>query len=263
MLVPRLLPHTAQELLDAAAGRTRDQVAHLLAARFPKPDVPTVIEPLPVSGSAPSVTLPAQAQPASLELSAPGRISPIVCPPAALVAAPAEPRPRVAPLSPERYAVQVTVSKATHDKLRRAQELLSHALPSGDVAEIIDRALDALILQVERRKFAATDQPRRPTHRPAKDTRHIPAEVKRRVRERDGGRCTFVDDRGCRCAERKFLEYDHELPVARGGPSTVSNVRLRCRAHNQYAAECAFGAGFMQSKRNAARDVSTHRDRTR
>ena len=33
----------------------------------------------------------------------------------------------------------------------------------------------------------------------------------------------------------------------------MENVRLRCSAHNQYEAEQAFGAGFMQEKREAAR----------
>jgi len=41
--------------------------------------------------------------------------------------------------------------------------------------------------------------------------------------------------------------------VARGGTATVANLRLRCRAHNQFAAEQAFGAGFVQRKREDAR----------
>src|SRR5262249_26985667 len=32
----------------------------------------------------------------------------------------------------------------------------------------------------------------------------------------------------------------------------TENVRLRCRAHNQYGAEQSFGAGFMQRKREEA-----------
>jgi hypothetical protein len=49
------------------------------------------------------------------------------------------------------------------------------------------------------------------------------------------------------------LELDHATPVAKGGESTVDNVRLRCRTHNQRAAEMAFGAGFMERKRQEAR----------
>jgi hypothetical protein len=162
---------------------------------------------------------------------------------------PPAPHARIAPLSPERYAIQVTVSKATHDKLRQAQALLSHALPSGDVAEVLERALDALISQLEKRKFGETDRPRPARTSTSKDPRHIPAHVRRAVRARDGDRCTFVDSHGRRCTERSFLEFDHETPVGRGGEASISGIRLRCRAHNQYEAERAFGAGFMEHKR--------------
>ena len=63
-------------------------------------------------------------------------------------------RGRVAPLSAERFALQVTIEKDTHDKLRYAQALLSHQLPSGDIAQVVDRALDVLVAQLEKQKFA-------------------------------------------------------------------------------------------------------------
>jgi hypothetical protein len=69
------------------------------------------------------------------------------------------------------------------------------------------------------------------------------------VWERDEGRCTFVGAGGHRCAARRFLEYDHIAPVARGGKTIADNLRLRCRAHNQYEAERTFGAGHMTQKR--------------
>jgi hypothetical protein len=53
------------------------------------------------------------------------------------------------------------------------------------------------------------------------------------------------------------LEYDHIVPVAHGGKSTVENVRMRCRGHNQYEAERTFGSGFMERKREQARGART------
>jgi hypothetical protein len=73
------------------------------------------------------------------------------------------------------------------------------------------------------------------------------------VWERDGGQCGFVGETGNRCPARARLEFDHVDPVARGGEATVEGIRLRCRAHNQYEAECVFGAGFMSDKRAEAR----------
>src|SRR5207247_4630763 len=88
--------------------------------------------------------------------------------------------------------------------------------------------------------------------RPSPDPRHVPAHVKRAVWERDGGQCTFTSDSGRRCPARTRLEFDHVDEVARGGRASVAGIRLRCRAHNQYGAECTFGAEFMRHKREAA-----------
>ena len=157
------------------------------------------------------------------------------------------PAPRVAPLSPERYSVQVTIARATYDKLRRAQDLLGHAMSGRDVSEVLDRALDALVEKLEKRKVGVGT---RKAQRPA-GPGTIPAHVKRAVWERDGGRCSLVGDGGRRCGSTARLEFDHIEPVALGGASTAENVRLLCRVHNQFAADQAFGREFMGRKRNA------------
>jgi len=138
-----------------------------------------------------------------------------------------------------------------HDDLRYAQALASHAVPSGDIPTIFHRALKAYIAQMEKKKFAATSKPR--PGRVSVNPRTIPAEVKRQVVERDQGRCAYVSGSGRRCEARDRLEFDHVEPVARDGQASVGNIRLLCRAHNQLAAEEAFGAEFMEHKRHAAK----------
>ncbi|HYM80723.1 MAG TPA: hypothetical protein VEY91_04830 [Candidatus Limnocylindria bacterium] len=167
-------------------------------------------------------------------------------------------RPKVAPLAPQRFALQVTIGQSTYDKLQYAQALLSHQIPAGEIAPVLDCALDALIERLEKRKFAATRRPR-PARRATAGKRHVPAEVKRTVWHRDGGQCTFVSDTGHRCPARTRLEFDHLDPMARGGQATVERMRLRCRAHNQYEAECTFGPGFMRTKREEARRAAAER----
>ena len=54
------------------------------------------------------------------------------------------PPARVTPLAPDRYRLQVTLAGTTHEKFRRAQVLLRHAVPSGNAAEILDRAETSL-----------------------------------------------------------------------------------------------------------------------
>ena len=123
---------------------------------------------------------------------------------------------------------------------------------------MFDRALDALIVQLERAKLAAAARPRR-QRRPTTSRRHIPAHVKRIVWARDGGQCTFVSMAGRRCSARTRLEFDHVQEVARGGEATVANVCLRCRVHNQLAAESTFGAAFMNHKVEQARHAAAAR----
>ena len=119
-------------------------------------------------------------------------------------------------MAAERFLIEVTVAGSTREKLRYAQNLLGHELPSGELAQVLDRALDALIEKLERRKLAATPRPRRSV-RPSANPRHVPAQVKRAVWERDGGRCTCVSETGLRCLARTRLEFDHVVEVARGG----------------------------------------------
>jgi hypothetical protein len=165
------------------------------------------------------------------------------------------PHPRITPISPRRYGLQATIDETTNAKLRLAHELLGLPFGTGHIADVLDRALDALIERLEKRKFAAAENPR--PARNATSPRAIPAAVKRAVRARDGNQCTYTNEHGRRCPERSRLEYEHITPVARGGESTVGNIRLLCRAHNQLEAERVFGENFMEHKReqNSARDA--------
>jgi hypothetical protein len=147
------------------------------------------------------------------------------------------------------------VSRATLEKLERARALLGHTVPGGDLAQVLDRVLDLAVAQLEKRRFGATEQPRACRRRSDADPRMIPAAVRRQVWERDRGRCTFVGDGGHVCGARAGLEFDHVVPVARGGASTTSNLRLRCRAHNHHEAERAYGRAFMEHRRQEARRV--------
>ena len=59
-----------------------------------------------------------------------------------------------------RYRVELTASKELRDKLTHAQDLMRHRNPSGDLAVILDRALDLLIAKRESERFGKTKRPR-------------------------------------------------------------------------------------------------------
>ena len=72
--------------------------------------------------------------------------------------------------------------------------------------------------------------------------RYVPAQIKRQVWRRDQGRCTYPG-----CSSKHFLEYDHIQPISLNGKSTLENLRLLCRAHNQL--EAIQQLGFKQMDR--------------
>jgi 5-methylcytosine-specific restriction endonuclease McrA len=85
--------------------------------------------------------------------------------------------------------------------------------------------------------------------RSTRPTRHVSSRVRRAVWERDRGRCTYVDAEGRRCEATHFLQWDHIVPWAVGGPSTMDNIRLLCHTHNQHAARESFGAATIDKHR--------------
>ncbi len=240
LLAAHLTSENHRQLLDTARHKSRRQVEELVAQLRPQPAVPGIVRKLPTASSIPvaPTVLPdtaAGAQPAGDARD----VARQDVPPPSTAPPPARP-PIVAPLAPLRYKVQFTASAETYEKIRLAQNLLRHQIPDGDPAKIFDRALSALLRDLARQKIAATDRPRE-SRGAAPGSRHIPAEVKRAVWTRDGGRCAFVGSHGRRCTEQGFLEFHHVSPHAEGGEPTAENIQLRCRAHNAYEAELYFG----------------------
>jgi hypothetical protein len=56
-------------------------------------------------------------------------------------------------------------------------------------------------------------------------SRYIPREIRQRVWQRYGGRCA-------ECGDGQYLEFDHIIPVAKGGSNSDANVQLLCRKCN-------------------------------
>jgi hypothetical protein len=245
LLAPHLTRENHEGLFAAALGKRKRQVQELLAARFPKPDVAPSVRKLPTRFTAlvPPATMPMAATvpgvaPAAAAAATPAAVTAAVSP---LTRISAPPPPLVRPLAPDRYQVTFTADGQTRELLEFARDLLRHAIPDGDPARIIARALQTLVEDLVRQKFAIAGRPRG-ERTAAGDSRHIPADVKRTVYIRDRGRCTYVSPSGRRCDERGFLEFDHHpVPFAAGGRATVDNLVLRCRAHNQYLARRVFG----------------------
>jgi 5-methylcytosine-specific restriction endonuclease McrA len=252
LLAPQLTDDNHRGVLDAARHKGKRDVEEIVAALHPQPDIAATVRRLPASRASSTTrqgVMTSSANP-SVELSGAADVASAAASEAApvVIAVPAaRSRPSVvSPLAPERYNVQVTVSRQTYDKLRRVQDLLRHSVPNGDPAEIFDRALTLLVEHLERTRLASAKHPSAP-RAAARRSRHIPASVKRAVWHRDAARCGFVGAEG-RCEERGFLEFHHAVPYADGGLATVDNIQLRCRAHNQHEAELWSEPAFLRER---------------
>jgi 5-methylcytosine-specific restriction endonuclease McrA len=240
LLAPHLTVETHDDVLRAAIHKNKREVEMQVAALRPLPPTPAVVRRLPQPRVLPADTASAsevmQSDPAVLTDTDLGAV---------VMKPPVDPRRRamVTPLAPERFKMQLTISRETHAKLRRAQDLMRHSVPDGDLAVIVDRALSLLLEKLEKQKSAPVAQAssKRAGRTAQTDrTRHVPASVAREVWKRDGSRCTFVGADG-RCSARAWLELHHIVTFADGGATDAANLTLRCRAHNQYEAEQMLG----------------------
>ena len=82
----------------------------------------------------------------------------------------------------------------------------------------------------ERRKFESLKRkylPGSETEKPREeDYRKIPEDVRIYVWRRDEGKCR-------KCGSKEKLEYDHIIPVSKGGSNTARNIELLCEKCNR------------------------------
>jgi HNH endonuclease len=158
---------------------------------------------------------------------------------------------KLEPLSSDRFGVHFTADGEFKRLLEEVRALASHRQPNGDLLSLMTLGLEAYRRELLKARYGVGRKARR-TERLSvnsselasgvwKRSRHVPAAVAREVYLRDGGCCTFYAASGRRCGARRFLEIDHVTPWAEHGESTVENLRLRCRAHNQHTAREHFG----------------------
>jgi hypothetical protein len=195
------------------------------------------------------------------------------------------------PLVPQRYRVEFTASARYVELLEEARDLLQHRVPDRDVTRVHELAMEAFVGLLRKRRRAegrgspgaapvapapervndvktvgsALERANQVADRsapervlgtgdapaPERMKRYVPAGVRRAVWQWDEGRCTFEDSRGRRCSEQAGLEVHHEQAFALGGPTTLDNLRLLCRAHNGLLAERDFGRAHVERMKHA------------
>lgn len=258
LLAPHLTPTNFEDMVERATGKTKAEIEFIVAAKNPRPDAPDSIRIAAPSALDAEPAGSMFALPASGEILAAAALPPDPAAAAASVP-PSPPEPQrlspwerlatrhvIEPLSATRVKFTFTGGLDLLDLVKRAQDLLRHKYPAGDLERILGDALDALLERKDpdRRLKRLKEDGRRAPDPGGCDpySRRIPQAVRDEVWRRDGGQCSRVGPDGARCPERGGLEFDHVVPHALGGPSNdAKNIRLLCRAHNRLAAVRLFG----------------------
>ena len=286
LLKPHIMSPELAELIGRVSGKSVQAAREALATAFPRPDVASSVRKLPARVA--QSENPSNADGAQLLLHTPGSTrAPRLAPDAAAVTPatpPArcqsletpragattqhEPAPQrartIEPLSQGRYKVQFTADAILKQQLELARDLLRHTIPNGDLGAIVQRAVKLLVDDLMKRRFGAGAPktpadgapPRRQQPRRDPTPPNITRSTRRAVAERDGLRCTWCGPDGTRCSARAWLELDHQVCRGLGGGSSVTNLRLLCRAHNLRAAEHVYG------ERHIARAIYNRRTRS-
>ncbi len=205
-----------------------------------------VVEDAAADSSSLEVSSSAEPDPSIPLLSAPPvtRVASLAEPPTAVTLG-ARSRPlEVVPLTADLSRLHVTVSKGFMKKLEAATDAMSHAMPGATPEEILEAGLELLLERAAKRKGLVERPQKNP--RPMKGD-GIPAHVKREVWKRDGGRCQHPLAGGGICGATRRLEFDHIRPRSLGGPSTVENIRVACRPHNDLSARLVLGDETMDA----------------
>ncbi len=166
------------------------------------------------------------------------------------------PQERRRELTIDKTELKVVLNKDLISKLDKIKALMSHKNPSMTDQELIEAMAEIVIQKIDpvekikRTEIRKTKAKNKIESLPApvlKKTvqKNIPSAIKQAVYARDKGQCTHPS-----CNSKKFLEYDHIIPIAMGGGATIQNLRLLCRTHNQRAAIEKFGFQKIQQYLN-------------
>lgn len=119
-----------------------------------------------------------------------------------------------------------TLKITLNERLLKKFDVIQEDMEDSSELQIIEALLDQYIQLKKSKKV----------HRPqrgSKKQRYIPRAAKEKIYDDARGQCEYHSKDGKRCQARTHLHYDHVKPIALGGNSDPSNLRILCFAHNQ------------------------------
>lgn len=141
-------------------------------------------------------------------------------------------------VSPTQTEIRFVADDELMQKLQKIRELDGHITAGASYLELFHRLADLALKKLDLVSKQKTEKVHTPPaeSKSEKPSRYVSAALKREVWQRDHGQCTYQSAAGKKCSSRYALEIDHIVPLALGGKTESSNLRLLCRGHNQQQA---------------------------
>lgn len=134
---------------------------------------------------------------------------------------------------------EITLSKELHERLKQAQALVSHAVPSGDITEFLDYVAGRIIKQKTSVRGPG-DSGVALSYKADGGPKHFSLSVKKNTLG-DQKCCQYTDPiTHKKCNSNWFLQVDHRHPRWAGGTGAPENAQILCGMHNRlkYRREC-------------------------
>ncbi|MBI5201572.1 MAG: HNH endonuclease, partial [Elusimicrobia bacterium] len=151
----------------------------------------------------------------------------------------------VQPVSGEDWRVSFIAGGGFVRNLESVKNLLARRFPQARLEDVLGATLELLLEKLDPARRSERRRRKRALRRTPVEVRGIPRPLRDSVLERDGHRCTFETSAG-RCPVARYLEIDHIVPVAFGGPTTLENLRTLCRGHHVIVTELTFGEAYIE-----------------
>lgn len=163
----------------------------------------------------------------------------------------------VKPQQDDSIRVELTFTAEQMKALAEAKDLLSHALPEGNLAEVISYLAKAYnkkikgkgfvkgeiaaekveTKQVATEKVAGRAIKATPSFTTERERSPIRITYRRSLLAKANYCCEYVHPETVkRCQSTYQLQIDHKIPIALGGTDASDNLRVLCRTHNLLAA---------------------------
>lgn len=144
---------------------------------------------------------------------------------------------------------EFTLSAEAYAKLQNAQELISHAVPTQDVAPFLEYVSDKIIKQkTSVQKSSGESQIQSST--PANSTATVAVKplslTTRKSILKQQECCQYRDPKtGRLCGSKWFLQVDHKHSKWAGGTDRSENLQMLCASHNQAKYRKEAGIGYV------------------